>query len=48
MTMDAIELKFAITCGLALAAIIAVAIGCSRLEKKIDAMQDLNDKKTKC
>ena len=37
--MDPITLKFTIRCALALAAIITVAVCCSRLEKRIENWQ---------
>ena len=43
MEIDTITLKFAITCGLALAAIITAAVLCRRIERKIEAMQNLKD-----
>lgn len=38
--MDAIELKFYVTCAIALIAIITAAVCCNRLEKRIKSWEE--------
>lgn len=38
--MDAIELKFYVTCTIALIAIITVAVCCNRIEKRIKSLEE--------